>query len=194
MVTYHSVTLDYQSSQKDMKILLEVLSSFEDINLIFTMPNADTNGRILKTMILDFVRRHPKQSQSFDSLGSTNYLSTLQYVDGVIGNSSSGLAEAPTFRIGTINIGDRQKGRIRAKSIIDCDPNKSSISNAIKKLYSQKFQKTLQDVKNPYGTGNSTSKILNTLLKKDVPSNLKKIFTIYEKYLYKYGNINFGSI
>jgi len=176
MVTYHSVTLDYKSSKKDMEILLQVLKSFKDINLIFTMPNADTNGRILKAMILNYVKKNPGQSQSFNSLGSTNYLSTLQYVDGVIGNSSSGLAEAPTFKIGTINIGDRQKGRVRAKSIIDCEPNKSSISNAIKKLYSQKFQKNLKYVKNPYGLGNSTNKILNTLLTKDIPKNLKKDF------------------
>ena len=176
IITYHPVTLDYQSSEKDMEIIFEVLNSFKDINLIFTMPNADTNGRILKTMILDYVKKNPGRSQSFNSLGSTNYLSALQYVDGVLGNSSSGLSEAPSFKIGTINIGDRQKGRIRAKSIIDCKPNKSSISQAIKKLYSQKFQKIIKNVKNPLGMGNSTNKILDTFLKKDIPRNLKKDF------------------
>ena len=109
-------------------------------------------------------------------MGSLNYLSTLQYIDGVIGNSSSGLAEAPTFKIGTINIGDRQKGRLKAKSVIDCDPKIESIKNAIDMLYSEDFKKILPSVVNPYGEGGATEKILDILNNEPLPKELKKKF------------------
>ena len=109
-------------------------------------------------------------------MGSLNYLSTLQYIDGVIGNSSSGLAEAPTFNIGTINIGDRQRGRLKAESVIDCKPTKKSILYAINKLYSNDFQEILKHVKNPYGEGTATEKIMNILKTHPIPKELKKEF------------------
>ena len=109
-------------------------------------------------------------------MGSLNYLSTLQYIDGVIGNSSSGLAEAPTFNIGTINIGDRQRGRLKAESVIDCKPTKESILYAINKLYSNDFQEILKHVKNPYGEGEATEKIMNILKTHPIPKELKKEF------------------
>jgi len=109
-------------------------------------------------------------------MGSLNYLSTLQYIDGVIGNSSSGLAEAPTFKIGTINIGDRQKGRLKAESVIDCNPDQESITKAIEKLNSKEFQKKLKTVQNPYGDGNATEKIMNILKTYPIPKELKKAF------------------
>ena len=105
-----------------------------------------------------------------------NYLSTMQFVDGVVGNSSSGLAEAPTFRIGTINIGDRQKGRLKAKSVIDCKPIKNSIQKAFDTLYSVKFRKILETVENPYGEGGAAQKIINVLKNEDIPEELKKLF------------------
>ena len=176
LITYHSVTLENKTSQQGFKSLLDVLKEIKDINLIFTMPNADSDGRIIMKMINEFVFNHLERSISFTSMGSLNYLSTLQYIDGVIGNSSSGLAEAPTFKIGTINIGDRQKGRLKAKSIIDCKPTKKSIKLAIDKLYGYKFQKSLDLVKNPYGDGDAIKKIMNILLKKTVPKNMKKSF------------------
>ena len=109
-------------------------------------------------------------------MGHLNYLSTLQYVDGVVGNSSSGLAEAPTFKLGTINIGNRQKGRLKALSVIDCDPIESEITTALKKLYSPDFQSKLQSVKNPYGEGNASEKIIEVLTKSSIPENMKKVF------------------
>ena len=109
-------------------------------------------------------------------MGRLNYLSSLQFVDGVIGNSSSGLAEAPIFKIGTINIGDRQKGRIKAESVIDCDPDQKSISKAIEKLYSSDFQEKLKTVKNLYGKGNATEKIMNVIKTVPIPKELKKGF------------------
>ena len=163
LITYHPVTLENKTSQQDFKSLLDVLSEIKDIYLIFTMPNADSDGRVIKKMINDFVFNQSERSISFTSMGSLNYLSTLQYVDGVVGNSSSGLAEAPTFKIGTINIGDRQKGRLKAESVIDCEPTKKSIKLAIDKLYGHKFQKNLHSVQNLYGNGDAIEKIMSII-------------------------------
>jgi GDP/UDP-N,N'-diacetylbacillosamine 2-epimerase (hydrolysing) len=176
LITYHPVTLENKTSQQDFKSLLDVLSEIKDIYLIFTMPNADTDGRVIKKMINDFVFNQSERSISFTSMGSLNYLSTLQYVDGVVGNSSSGLAEAPTFKIGTINIGDRQKGRLKAESIIDCEPTKKSIKLAIDKLYGHKFQKDIHSVQNPYGDGDAIKKIMSILSNKPIPEDMKKDF------------------
>jgi GDP/UDP-N,N'-diacetylbacillosamine 2-epimerase (hydrolysing) len=173
LITYHPVTLEKQTSQKHFKSLLNVLG---DINLIFTMPNADSDGRIIKSMIDEFVSSHSERAMAFTSMGHLNYLSALQFVDGVVGNSSSGLMEAPTFNIGTINIGDRQKGRLKAKSVINCEPTKESIQNAVDTLYSENFQKMLQSVVNPYGEEDSTEKIMDLLKNKPIPEETKKEF------------------
>ena len=176
LITYHPVTLEKQTSQKNFKILLDVLDDLKDMYLIFTMPNADSYGRIIKKMINDFVKCRPEKTISFTSMGILNYLSTLQFVDGVVGNSSSGLAEVPTFKIGTINVGDRQKGRLKAGSIIDCEPTKKSIKQALDKLYSKNFQKNIDTVKNPYGEGDAAKKIIKLLINEPIPAEIKKEF------------------
>lgn len=176
LLTYHPVTLENNTSKKQFEQLLHVLNDFKEINIIFTMPNADSDSRVIKKMIDNYVLNHQKRSISFSSMGHLNYLSTMKLVDGVIGNSSSGLMEAPTFKIGTINIGDRQKGRIKSKSIIDCEPNKKSIKNAINKLFSEKFQLILSTVKNPYEGINSVKKIIKILKSDLLPKELKKEF------------------
>jgi GDP/UDP-N,N'-diacetylbacillosamine 2-epimerase (hydrolysing) len=127
-------------------------------------------------MIDEFVSVHKERSISFTSMGHLNYLSTLQFVDGVVGNSSSGLMEAPTFKIGTINIGDRQNGRLKVKSVIDCEPTKESIKESINTLYSKDFQNILPSVDNPYGKGNATEKIIAVLRDDPIPKELKKEF------------------
>ena len=116
LITFHPVTLEKQTSEKQFKNLLDALNTFHDINIIFTMPNSDSDGRVIKKMIEEFVSKHTERATAFSSLGHLNYLSTIQYVDGVVGNSSSGLSEVPTFKIGTVNIGDRQKGRLKAQT------------------------------------------------------------------------------
>ena len=176
LVTFHPVTLENNTSEKQCQALLNVLGKMQDTYIIFTMPNADTGGRIIKEMVIDFVKRNSNRSISFESMGQLNYLSTLQFVNGVVGNSSSGLAEVPTFKIGTVNIGDRQKGRLKAKSIIDCEPTEESIKLAIETLYKNDFQEKLKDVKNPYGEGMATEKILDILVTNPIPSEPKKIF------------------
>ena len=140
------------------------------------MPNADSDARIIKQMIGIFLERNKERSIAFTSMGYKNYLSTLQFVDGVVGNSSSGLTEAPTFKIGTINVGDRQKGRLKAESIIDCNPDQNSITSAIEKLYTDDFQNKLKSTKNPYGEGKATEKIMDILKSQSLPNNLKKSF------------------
>jgi len=176
LITYHPVTLEKGTSQKNFQNLLDVLDVLDNIYLIFTMPNADSDGKIINKMIMDFVKNNINKSISFTSMGSLNYLSTLQFVDGMIGNSSSGLLEAPSFKIGTVNIGDRQKGRLKAESVIDCEPTKISINQAIKKLYSKTFQNNLHSVKNPYGDGGAAEKIINFLKDNPLPEQMKKDF------------------
>ena len=176
LITYHPVTLEDGTSQKNFKSLINTLNELKDTYLIFTLPNSDSDSRVIKIMIKDFVAKNRDRSISFSSMGNLNYLSLLQFVDGVVGNSSSGLLEAPTFKIGTINIGDRQTGRIKADSVIDCKPNQNSVSNAIKKLYSNRFQNKLKTVDNPYGAGKATEKIMAILNKAILPNELKKEF------------------
>ena len=176
VITYHPVTLEDGKSQKHFESLLRALSELKETYLIFTLPNSDSDSSVIKKMIRDFIANNEEKSISFTSIGSLNYLSTLQYVDGVVGNSSSGLAEAPTFKIGTINVGDRQNGRMKADSIIDCNPNQKSIANALKKLYSKEFQNKIMTVKNPYGNGSASEKIIKILKTNKIPEHLKKEF------------------
>jgi len=138
LITFHPVTLEKETSEKQMKELLKALDKLTDTHFIFTMPNADTEGRILFKIIDNFVKGNSR-SIAYTSLGQQKYISCINQVDGVIGNSSSGLLEVPTFQKGTINIGDRQRGRLKAESIIDCQPREKSIYKAIKKLYSEEF-------------------------------------------------------
>lgn len=156
--------------------MLNALDALNHTNIIFTKANSDTNGRIINTMIDAYVNKNSQNSIAFESLGQLRYLSALQFVDGVVGNSSSGLLEAPSFQIGTINIGDRQKGRIQADSVIDCLPETKSILSALNKLYSDAFTKQLLSVTNPYDNGNSSQKIVNVLESASLENILKKSF------------------
>ena len=136
----------------------------------------------------EFVAKNPKKACSFKSLGQLRYLSALKHVDIVLGNSSSGLTEAPSFKIATIDIGDRQKGRIKAESVISCDPAKISISNAIQEAFSEEFQEKLKKVKNPYGDGGASEKIVKILKEFDYSDILKKKF--YDiNYTFNHENI-----
>jgi GDP/UDP-N,N'-diacetylbacillosamine 2-epimerase (hydrolysing) len=175
LITFHPVTLEKDSSEKHFKALLNVLYELNDTYQIFTLPNADTDSRVIINMINDYVN-NKKNSIAFASMGQKKYLSTLKFVDGVVGNSSSGLTEAPSFKIGTINIGDRQTGRLKSKSVIDCAPTEGAIKKAVNTLYSKEFQKSLSLVKNPYGEGNSAEKIVNILSQTKIPFELKKRF------------------
>ena len=176
LITFHPVTLDSNSSEEQMNQLLSSLKELIDVNFIFTMPNADTDGRILIKIINKFVNKSPLTRKAFTSLGQLRYLSCIKHFNGVVGNSSSGLLEVPTFRKGTVNIGDRQRGRVKAKSVIDCNPEKKSISKAIQKLFSSKFQNSLNMITNPYGNGGASEKIIRIIENTSLSNILKKKF------------------
>jgi GDP/UDP-N,N'-diacetylbacillosamine 2-epimerase (hydrolysing) len=175
LITFHPVTLESQSSAQQMGELLAALGQLEDTQLIFTMPNADTGSRELASMIDAFVATHPN-ARAYSSLGQLRYLSCMQLVDGVVGNSSSGLAEAPSMAVGTVNIGDRQRGRLQAKSVIDCQPERKAIFEAIEKLYSADFRQSLPNTVNPYGNGGASEKIVQLLKDYPLEGILKKSF------------------
>ena len=175
LITFHPVTLEKATAKNQFKELLASLELLKDTQLIFTMPNADTDGRELIKLIEDFVSRHPN-AKSYTSLGQLRYLSCLAQVDGVVGNSSSGLLEAPSFRKGTINIGDRQLGRLQAESVINCEPKRESISAALRRLYSDQFQSSLQNVKNIYGEGGASDAIVSIVKTASLDDILKKNF------------------
>ncbi len=175
LITFHPVTLETGTSSEQMAELLAALATLTDTQLIFTMPNADTNGRELFDMLRDFVAQHAN-ARAYTSLGQLRYLSCLAQVDAVVGNSSSGLAEAPTFRKGTVNIGDRQRGRLKAASVIDCPPTRTAIRAAIDRSYSPEFRSTLARVHNPYGEGGASDKIVSVLRDYPLDAILKKTF------------------
>ena len=127
-------------------------------------------------MIKKFVSSRANNSVQFKSMGHTNYLSVLKHVDCIIGNSSSGILEAPSLKIPTINIGDRQRGRLKASSIVECKPIKKKILQSIKKIYSKKFRKQLISTKNPYESKNSSDNIFKIIKKSAIPFELKKKF------------------
>jgi len=175
LITFHPVTLEQNTSAQQMDELLAALAELKDTGLIFTMPNADTEGRILFHQVEAFCAKH-SQARAYTSLGQLRYLSCLQHVDGVVGNSSSGLTEVPSFNKGTINVGDRQRGRLRAASVIDCQPERKSISMAISQLFTSAFRTTLSKVENPYGNGGASELILSILEDQSFETLLKKSF------------------
>lgn len=175
LITFHPVTLESSTSEKQINELLNAVNDLKDTRLIFTLPNADTDGRVLIKIIDDYCKQH-KNAIFFKSLGQLRYFSTIKYIDAVVGNSSSGLAEVPSFKKATINIGDRQRGRLKANSVIDCSPDSLSISAAIKKAYSKEFQVVLAKTSNPYGEGGAVEKIIEILKSISLSDILKKKF------------------
>lgn len=177
VVTFHPVTLENSSSEEQFQELLNACKHYKDMMFIFTKANADTDGRIINRMIDSFVKEN-KNTVAFTSLGMQRYLSALKYCSMVIGNSSSGLLEAPSFGIPTINIGDRQKGRLQADSIINCEPILSEILDAIEKASSGEFLDKAKETMNPYGDGNTSVKVVNIVKKFTLENsiNLKKQF------------------
>lgn len=181
MITYHPVTRgNGASSAEQLQEILDAVSELKDTLLIFTMPNADTGGRELRKMVEEFVGTHPL-ARAYTSLGQLRYLSCLAQVDAVVGNSSSGLLEAPAFKVGSINIGERQTGRLCASSVINCAAHRDLIKAAIKKAFSSDFVSKLRVVQSPYGDGGSVEKIIPIL--KDINIDLftkKSFFDIHQ--------------
>jgi UDP-hydrolysing UDP-N-acetyl-D-glucosamine 2-epimerase len=161
-VSFHPETLSTKSSSDQFQILLKVIEDDEDSLYVFTKANADTDGRIINNMIDDFVKKFPKKAVAFTSLGSLRYLSLLKQCNAIIGNSSSGIIEAPSLKMFTINIGDRQKGRTQADSVINCEVDFMQIKKAISQTKENK-PNNFNKLNNPYGQGNTALKILKIL-------------------------------
>lgn len=160
LVGFHPETLSYQSVEEQFDALLHAIDMQTDSFFIFTKANADTNGRIINQMMEAYVKKNPEKSALFASLGSLRYLSVMKQVTAVVGNSSSGILEAPSAQTATINIGDRQKGRIQAESIVNCSTQKEDILQAFQKVQSEDFRNKLNDITNPYGKGNASNQII----------------------------------
>lgn len=175
LITFHPVTLEKSTAVEQMAELLAALAELRETQLIFTLPNADTDGRALIKMVEQFVAGH-SNARAYPSLGQQRYLSCLALVDGVVGNSSSGLLEAPSFKKGTINIGDRQRGRLQAKSVINCEPSRRSIVTALERLYATDYQFGLTQVRNPYGEGGASEKVVQTIRDFEIDGIVKKPF------------------
>jgi len=176
LVTYHPVTLETASPKIAFGELLTALDKFKEVNILITKPNSDTGGQVIINMIDEYSASSGGRVMGHTSLGQLRYLSGLKYANVVIGNSSSGLIEAPTFKVPTINIGHRQDGRLKATSVIDCEDGATNIVNAIKNAMSDEFKKVVAEVESPYGSGGASKKIHDQLLS----FNLEKI--LFKKF------------
>ncbi len=176
IVTFHP-SIDSEGSVNDINILLKELKKLKKTLVIITSPNADAKGVVLINKIKKFIKTHKLRNFHFiKSMGSQNYLSTLRYVDGAVGNSSSGISEVPFFGIGTINLGDRQTGRVFTSSIFNAKINSLSIKNSLKKIFNKKMRRKFKISKKIYGNGNSSKKIINKIIKFNFKKYKKKIF------------------
>ncbi len=180
VVTYHPVTLDMNAARVQMEAILNACASNRNLTFIFTKANADMEGRTINQMIDSFVRNND-HAIAVDSLGTNHYLSTLKHSCMVIGNSSSGIVEAPSLGIPTVNIGDRQKGRIQADSIINCEPTSEDIIRAMEEALTDDFRSKAKQVVNPYGDGNTSTRIVRILegfLDNERPSLKKRFYDL----------------
>ncbi|MCL6598711.1 MAG: UDP-N-acetylglucosamine 2-epimerase (hydrolyzing) [Alicyclobacillus macrosporangiidus] len=179
LVTYHPVTLQSEDPVVTVQELLAALDAFPEAHVLITMPNADAGGRSVARLLGAYASRCPERVLAVASLGQQRYLSALKLADVVIGNSSSGIIEAPFLGTPTVNIGDRQAGRLRARSVIDCPGERAIIVEAIRKALTPEFQALAANVETPYGKGDASSKIKELL--KTVPLDgvvAKKFFDL----------------
>ena len=170
LVTYHPVTLEQGQTEYQMKSLLEALKSSE-LEVIFTYPNADAQGRLIIDMIHTFVQGSERANVA-QNLGTEAYFSLMKHAAVMVGNSSSGILEAASFKLPVVNIGNRQKGRARSKNVIDVGYRKNEIDEGIQKGLSNSFRADLEDLVNPYGDGQAAKRIIEVLKKIDVDEKL----------------------
>ncbi|WP_036608822.1 UDP-N-acetylglucosamine 2-epimerase [Oribacterium sp. P6A1] len=177
VVTLHPVTLENNSAEKQVRELLLACDKHPEIKYIFTKANSDADGRIINNALIQYCKEH-KNAKVYDSLGYMRYLSAVKYSAFVLGNSSSGIMEVPSFGVPTVDIGDRERGRLRAASVINCAPNHESIVEAMDKALDSEFRNFCRTVDNPYSGKNTSSEIVRIIkehvIKSDV--DLKKKF------------------
>ena len=182
LVTYHPVTLENHTAADQCRNLLDALDGFPDYKIIFTLPNSDTDGRIIIRLIHEYVSLHPERCMAIPSLGLQRYLSALKYVSAVVGNSSSGIIEVPSFGIPTLDVGDRQKGRIVAESVWHCETSQQSIVEGLCKILSSSWIAMSRNVHNPYdkeGTIAFIHKIIGSYPLKNLLQ--KSFYNIYQR-------------
>ena len=180
VVTYHPATLEKNAVQSQISVILEALREVQNIYWVVTLPNADTGGRIITELIYDFVKKNLNNGKVFISLGRQRYLSLLKYADVMVGNSSSGLIEAPSYKLPVVNIGNRQKGRFRAENVIDVPSSeKKDIVAAITRAISKEFRESLVGLENPYGDGHTSVRIIERL----------KTASLYDKIIKQFHEI-----
>lgn len=172
LITYHPVTLENSTAEEQIQNLLSALNEYPDIKIIFTLPNSDTDGRVIIRLINEYVSKHQEKAIAYPSLGLKRYLSALQFVKAVVGNSSSGIIEVPSFGIPTLNIGDRQKGRIAADSVINCGTSKKDILEGLDKVLNSGHA----EIHNPYEGKNTTADILHILKTYPLEGLIQKTF------------------
>ncbi|PRX13768.1 UDP-N-acetylglucosamine 2-epimerase [Nonlabens ulvanivorans] len=175
LITFHPVTLESSSAEEQFTAILKALDELEDTYLIFTHANSDKNGKVINNMIEEYTVLNRDKSLSVISLGQVRYFSMLQYVDLVLGNSSSGILEVPYFNIPTINIGDRQTGRLMSQSVIQCSNKYEDIQKALNLGLDSAFAKAIQKQSLIYGNGTATQQIIK-ILKNFTKASLKKPF------------------
>jgi GDP/UDP-N,N'-diacetylbacillosamine 2-epimerase (hydrolysing) len=176
LVTFHPVTLENNTAGEQFSQLIEAIHSFDRLKVVFTKTNADTEGRIINDLIDKYVEENPQKAVAFTSLGQLLYISSIFHIDAVAGNSSSGVIETGTFKLPTVNIGDREKGRILPDNVIDCDQSVESIRIALATALSKEFRDSLRDMVNPYEKENTAKNIVDRLRDYPLPNSVKKEF------------------
>ncbi|MFH5831635.1 UDP-N-acetylglucosamine 2-epimerase [Halalkalibaculum sp. DA384] len=176
LVTYHPVTLEKKTAESQINTLLRAIDEFPEAKVIFTMPNADTDGRVIIKRINDYVQKNSDRCVAFTSLGQRRYLSALKHVDVVIGNSSSGLVEVPSFKKPTVDIGDRQRGRVAGPTVIHTKTNIEDIGKGIQKALKNDFITSTREQLNPYDNGFSSEKMIPILKEVELNNIIKKQF------------------
>ncbi|MDD6573032.1 MAG: UDP-N-acetylglucosamine 2-epimerase [Thermoflexaceae bacterium] len=180
VLTFHPVTMENYTAQEQIKTLMEVVSQYSDITFICTKANSDQGGKIINECITEYANTY-SNIRLYDSLGMRRYLSAVKYAEFVIGNSSSGIIEVPSFGVATVNIGDRQRGRIQAESIVNCEPRYESIKNAMTQVLRSDFRERISTVVNPYeqaGTSDRIVKITENFLRNNNRDFKKKFYDI----------------
>lgn len=177
-VTFHPETLGHFSSKEQFQVLLDAIDSQADSFFVFTKANADTDGRIINQMIDNYVSANPQKAATFTSLGSLRFLSLVKVCDAIVGNSSAGILEAPSLQTATINIGERQKGRMQAESVVNVDCEVEAISEAFETVKKIEFKNKLNDIINPYDNGGASEKILSILKSANFSEKQKTFYDI----------------
>lgn len=163
LVTYHPVTLGKEKPKESFQSLLDALDDYPEHQVILTYPNADDGGRQIIPMLEKYARENENRVLAIPSLGQVRYLSAVKYASAVIGNSSSGIIEVPAFSVPTVNIGARQKGRLAAKSVLNCEPTKIGICEAITSALAQSYKQIGETIINPYGQGDTSGQVIDMI-------------------------------